>query len=222
MSSLMAELDQDPEMKQQFEKMMQELMAAGAASSGAETSKHFDAAVNAAPTEGAKKDEFGDTIRRTMERMQQSGDAATQAASSNADGADEFLVQMMQKLQAGAGAGEGDVDDLLANMLMQLTHKEILYEPMKNLHDKFPAWLDTHEDIDASDRQRYEEQYKLTGEIVARFEREGYSNENDEDSQYIVERMQKMHASGKPPSDLVDDADAAEEALAGLDECPQQ
>ena len=39
---------------------------------------------------------------------------------------------------------------------------------------------------------RFEEQHSLVKEIVGRFERKGYSDENEDDREYIVERMQKV------------------------------
>jgi len=110
--------------------------------------------------------------------------------------------------------------------MSQLTNKEILYEPMKELDDKFPDWLRRHEDaadVEKGEMERYKEQRRLVREIVARFERKEYRDENEEDREYIVDRMQKMQAQGSPPPDLVGDMSAAQEALGDLDQgCPQQ
>ncbi|KAJ2965205.1 hypothetical protein NQ176_g10728 [Zarea fungicola] len=108
---------------------------------------------------------------------------------------------------------------MLMGMMEQLTNKEILYEPMKELHDKFPEWLEKNRDkTPADDLQRFEEQHKIVNEIVARFEADAYSDEKAADREYIVERMQKMQELGSPPSDLVGDLDTAQEAFAGADE----
>jgi peroxin-19 len=78
-------------------------------------------------------------------------------------------------------------------MMEQLTNKDILYEPMKELDDKFPKWMqDNKEKVAKEDLTRYEEQQTLVREITARFERQGYSDENAQDRAYIVERMQKV------------------------------
>ncbi|KAI7156013.1 hypothetical protein D0869_15454 [Hortaea werneckii] len=175
--------------------------------------------------------DFNDTIRRTMERMQASGDAATAASTSGAAGGggseEDLLAQMMKELQSGGGAGgEEDFNKMLMSMMSQLTNKEILYEPMKELDDKFPEWLRRHEDaadVEKGEMERYKEQRRLVREIVARFERKEYRDENEEDREYIVDRMQKMQAQGSPPPDLVGDMSAAQEALGDLDQgCPQQ
>jgi len=113
---------------------------------------------------------------------------------------------------------------MLMGMMEQLTNKDILYEPMKELHDKFPAWMSKNRSSTApSDLRRYEEQQRLVGDIVARFERKSYSDENVADREFIVECMQKMQAAGSPPTDLVGDMKDAQYALSDLDSgCPQQ
>ncbi|KAI7551432.1 hypothetical protein KC331_g2555, partial [Hortaea werneckii] len=180
---------------------------------------------------GSGGGDFNDTIRRSMERMQASGDAATAASTSGAAGGggseEDLLAQMMKELQSGGGAGgEEDFNKMLMSMMSQLTNKEILYEPMKELDDKFPEWLRRHEDaadVEKGEMERYKEQRRLVREIVARFERKEYRDENEEDREYIVDRMQKMQAQGSPPPDLVGDMSAAQEALGDLDQgCPQQ
>ncbi|KAF2625592.1 Pex19-domain-containing protein, partial [Macroventuria anomochaeta] len=169
---------------------------------------------------------FQDTIKKTMERMQESGDAASSAAASSAN-QDDILAQMLKEMESGGFSGEGSDEDfskILMGMMEQLTNKEILYEPMKELDDKFPAWMEKNKDkVPKEDLKRYEEQQVLVKEITGRFETKGYSDDNAKDREYIVERMQKMQAAGSPPPDLVGDMNAAQEALAGMDEgCPTQ
>nr|XP_023907907.1 peroxisomal biogenesis factor 19-like [Quercus suber] len=245
MAGLMSELDSNPEMQAQFEQMMQELIAAGAAPNDKEAGQGVSAAAEASPKaeHGAKstpeakvKDGsasktggFDDTIRRTMERMQAS-DAAAASSSSAPQSEEALLEQMMRELAGGSGDGEEDFNKMLLNMMSQLTNKEILYEPMKELHDKFPAWLDKNVgelakkgDEGRADVERFKGQQKVVGEIVARFERKGYSDDNEDDREYIVERMQKMQAFGSPPPDLVGDMSAAQEAFGDIDQgCPTQ
>lgn len=218
MQSLMGELDSNPEMQREFERMMQELVQAGQAGSDAEAAEHIAKATEAvqqpppppprtedspaaASSSSAKggqgqQENFQDTIRKTMERMQASGASADAAAASDAPSSEEDMIaQMMRELQAGGGGGEEDFNKMLMGMMAQLTNKEILYEPMKELHDKFPSWMEKNkESVGKEDLARYEEQHALVKEIVGRFERKGYSDENDDDREYIVERMQKVRA----------------------------
>jgi peroxin-19 len=138
---------------------------------------------------------FQETIKKTMERMQSSSQSADTAAASSSQ--DDMLAQMLASMEGGGGFGGGegeeDFSKVLMGMMEQLTNKDILYEPMKELDDKFPAWMEKHkEGCDKEDLKRYEEQQSLVREIVGRFEKKGYSDDNAQDREYIVERMQKV------------------------------
>ncbi|KAK1057170.1 Peroxisome chaperone and import receptor [Friedmanniomyces endolithicus] len=261
-ADLMSELDANPDMQAQFEKMMAELIAVGSAETDGEAGEHLRAAVEGVPGmpaladgkesgggggAGSGKKEggeggkgFNETVRKTMARMQNSDSTASAEATApaGAQSEEDMLAQMLRELQAsssgeggeGGVGGEGDFNSLLMSMMTQLTNKEILYEPMKELHDKFPAWMAKQEsgagekgEVGKEDMARYVEQQRLVGEIVARFETKGYRDENEGDREYIVVRMQKMQAAGSPPPDLVGDMSAAQEALGEMDAgCPTQ
>jgi len=137
---------------------------------------------------------FQETIKRTMARMQASGEQATAAAAAEGS-EDDFIAEMLKAMKDGAG-GEGSEEDfskLLVGMMEQLTNKEILYEPMKELHDKFPGWMEKNKDkISKDDLKRYQEQQVLVSEMVAKFEEPTYSDSNSADREYIVDRMQSV------------------------------
>jgi len=230
MADLLGELETSPDMQVQFENMLKELgnaasvedevdagAAAGASNSGATLSKSKPGA--------AAEESFQETIKKTMERMQASGEQATAAAAS--DGTDDFIAEMMKAMQTGGLDGEGGEEDfskMLLGMMEQLTNKEILYEPMKELDDKFPAWMEKNKgSVAKDDLARYNDQQILVAEIVAKFEEKTYTDDSAADREYIVERMQKMQAAGSPPADLVGDMASAQEAFAAPEEgCPPQ
>lgn len=189
-------------MQAQFESMMKELGGAGALEdiagvagpSGAK-SKSVPAATSSKPQSSATGDEtFQETIKKTMERMQASGESATAAAS--ADDTDDLLAELMKQMQGGGLDGEGGEEEfskMLMGMMEQLTNKEILYEPMKELDDKFPSWMEKNKaTVSKEDFARYTEQQGLVSEIVKKFEEKSYADSNVADREYIVERMQKV------------------------------
>jgi peroxin-19 len=138
---------------------------------------------------------FQETIKRTMARMQASGEQATAAAAAAEGSEDDFIAEMLKAMKDGAGSEGSDEDfsKLLMGMMEQLTNKEILYEPMKELHDKFPGWMEKNQDkISKDDLKRYQEQQVLVSEMVAKFEEPTYSDSNPADREYIVERMQSV------------------------------
>lgn len=175
----------------EFQELMKEMGSAvgeDPLGAGASSSKAEEATPKGEQT-------FQESIRKTMDRMRESGDAAGAAAAASSD--DDILAQMLKEMESGNfGGGEGNDEDfskILMGMMEQLTNKEILYEPMKELNDKFPDWMEKNKGkVEADDWKRYEEQAVLVKEIVGRFEKKGYSDDNAGDREYIVERMQKV------------------------------
>ncbi|KAH6641710.1 Pex19 protein family-domain-containing protein [Chaetomium tenue] len=224
MADLLGGLGDSAEMQAQFETIFKELGASASASAdNTSTNPTPPTAGGSSSTAGpANADSsFQDTIRRTMERMQTSGDQATAAAS--AEGTEDLLAELMKQMQgAGVDGGEGGEEEfskMLMGMMDQLTTKEILYEPMKELHDKFPEWLEKNsEKTSAEDLKRYKEQQTLVKEIVLKFEEPGYADSHKAHREYIVDRMQQMQASGSPPPDLVGDMPSAQDAFNMPDE----
>ena len=210
MQDLLGELDTNPEMAVKFEELMKELsdaaqgavnevdMPSVGTSAGAKGLDIPSAAEAKASDNAGKSDaNFQETIRKTMERMQTSSESASAAASSSAQ--DDFLASLLKEMESNPSAfpaGDGNDEDfskMLMGMMEQLTNKEILYEPMKELSDKFPAWMEENKGtVDDSDWKRYEEQHTLATEIVKRFEAKDYSDDKVECREYIVERMQKV------------------------------
>jgi peroxin-19 len=185
-----------PDMQAQFEDMFKQMTAAtgGAAGDKSESSTAAPTNEDASKSASAAEASFQETIRRTMERMQSSGDQATAAAASGAE--EDLMSELMKQLSSGDLNGEGSEEEfskMLMGMMDQLTNKEILYEPMKELSDKFPQWLEKNKaNTPAEDLKRYEEQRVLAFEIVGKFEESTYSDSNAADREYIVDRMQKV------------------------------
>ncbi|KAF5010341.1 hypothetical protein FDECE_3502 [Fusarium decemcellulare] len=220
MADLLGELEKSPDMQAQFEDIFKHIAAAEGAG---DAPPPPSASTGPAPQAPAEDASFQETIRRTMERMQASGDQATAAAAEGPS--DDFMSEMMKQLSSGdlgALGGEGSEEEfskMLMGMMEQLTNKEILYEPMKELDEKFPEWLAKNRGTTPKeDLKRYEEQQSVVREIVAKFEEKTYSDSNAADREFIVDKMQKMQAAGSPPSDLVGDMQSAQEALNPSDE----
>lgn len=231
MAELLGGLEKDPDMQAQLQNMFNELEGAAAlANPGAPTSEPLSTSKSKskskAKSETATKggNDFQAKVQATMERMNASNSTATAAASTSATASSEedMLASLMSAMGSMDGEGsEEDFSKMLLGMMEQLTNKEILYEPMKELHDKFPDWLSKAEKegkVPQEDMKRYREQQTYVKEIVGRFERKGYTDENVGDREYIVERMQKMQAAGSPPPDLVGSMEAAQEAFGAPEE----
>ncbi|KAI4721788.1 Pex19-domain-containing protein [Aureobasidium sp. EXF-10727] len=231
MAELLGGLGDDPEMQKQFQEMMKELSAAAEqeAASTAAPPADFASKPNTAPappsSSSTAKPAFASTIEKTMERMQASGESASAAAATSSQ--DDMLAQMLKDLESGnfpaMDGDQGDFNSMLMGMMEQLVNKDILYEPMKELHDNFPDWLEKNKDSTSKqDLDRYKTQQSVVKDIVERFEKKDFSDDNKEDREYIVDKMQQMQAAGAPPPGLVGDMNAAQDMLSEADGCPQQ
>ncbi|EPQ27741.1 uncharacterized protein PFL1_04878 [Pseudozyma flocculosa PF-1] len=175
---------------------------------------------------------FNDALKATMDRLKQSDASAT--ASSSSAGADPFAAlggaggDDMAKLLAALGAGAGgDGDDgmdnpelakMLEGMMDELMSKEILYEPLKELRDKYPAYLDGPDSKGDSpdDRARYQAQQRYVGEIVAIFEDPKYDAKNRDTTARIQDLMNQMQDCGSPPQQIVGEMPAELENIPGF------
>ncbi|KAI0099464.1 Pex19 protein family-domain-containing protein [Daldinia grandis] len=218
MAELMSGLEDSPDMQAQFENIFKGLGGNGPESSGS-GSESIPQSSDKAASDISQDASFQETIRRTMARMQESGEQATAAATAEGS-EDDFIAEMIKVMKdlPNEGNSEEDFSKLLMGMMEQLTNKEILYEPMKELNDKFPAWMEKNKDtVPKDDLKRFQEQQVLVSDMVARFEQPTYADSNAADREYIVDRMQKMQAAGSPPQDLVGDMPSAKEVLEAPD-----
>lgn len=82
--------------------------------------------------------------------------------------------------------------------MQQLLSKDILHEPMKEIGEKYPKWLEDHKpSLTEEDYKRYSHQYELIREL------NGVYDSNPGNFTKIVDLMQKMQECGQPPNDIV-------------------
>ncbi|KAL4953840.1 Pex19 protein [Aspergillus filifer] len=177
--------------------------------------------------ENATPESFNDAIQATINRMKESGDKATAAASE--DNTDDLIAQLLKAMEAGGGDGsggdEGDLTKIFMGMMEQLSNKDMLYEPMKELDTKFGPWITENRGkgkVSDADMDRYEKQAALVSEIVRKFEEPGYTDEDPKCREYVWEKMQAMQAAGNPPDELVTNPWMDDMKGGGMPDCPQQ
>ncbi|XP_028751795.1 peroxisome biogenesis protein 19-2 [Neltuma alba] len=95
-------------------------------------------------------------------------------------------------------AGSRDMDSIVETMMQQLLSKEILHEPMKEIGERYPKWLEEHKSsLSKEEFERYSKQYEMIQNLNEVYEKEpGNFNK-------IFELMQKMQECGQPPNDIV-------------------
>ena len=114
----------------------------------------------------------------------------------------------------GNMGGEGDTEEglqgFLETMMSQLMSKEVLYEPLKEMHEKvwqftnssiqptlsceqFPSYLIENEHkLSQQDKDRYTKQQKTVAQIIAVFEAKDYSEEDPEAGLKVMALMNEV------------------------------
>ncbi|CAK9181935.1 unnamed protein product [Ilex paraguariensis] len=95
-------------------------------------------------------------------------------------------------------AGSQDMESIVETMMQQLLSKEILHEPMKEIGERYPKWLeDNKAKLSIEEYERYSHQYEFIKDL-----NEVYENDPGNYNK-IVELMQKMQDCGQPPNEIV-------------------
>lgn len=95
-------------------------------------------------------------------------------------------------------AGSQDMESIVETMMQQLLSKDILYDPMKEIGERYPKWLEDHKaSLNKEEYDRYFHQYELIKQL-----NEVYENDPGNFTK-IVDLMQKMQECGQPPNDIV-------------------
>lgn len=90
------------------------------------------------------------------------------------------------------------MESIVESMMQQLLSKEILHEPMKEIGERYPKWLEEHKSsLSKEEYERYSNQYELMKELNGVYE---YDPNN---FTRIFDLMQKMQECGQPPNDIV-------------------
>ncbi|KAF7297168.1 hypothetical protein MIND_00949900 [Mycena indigotica] len=193
-------LPNEEELKAAWEAMLIESMnglTEGANGGPAASSNGADSAAN----------DFQAKIKQAMGKLKEGEDALKDADGSSSTASDP-LAALLASL---GGDGDGDLPTnetelagLLENMMGELMSKEILYDPLKELAEKFPPYLQSPPaPIPADDRKRYEDQLDRVKSILALFDSPTYSDEDPKSRESVVALMAEMQSFGSPPAELM-------------------
>lgn len=132
-------------------------------------------------------DKLAEQTQQTVHNM----DLGEEEDSLN--GVADKLVQQLEAL-----GGTEDVQSLMDNMMRQLLSKEVLHEPMQEIGDRYPLWLEANRSsLSQEDFDRYTQQHKYIRDLCRVYE----STPND--FEQIVDLMQQMQKCGQPPADII-------------------
>ncbi|GLB40865.1 putative mfs polyamine transporter [Lyophyllum shimeji] len=156
--------------------------------------------------------DFQSKIRQAMDRIRESesnlqADSASKSTAGPAGATPdslEALLSSLKDLSVGEGEDEDELAGILEGMMEQLMGKEILEEPLRELADKFPGYLENPPaPLPREERERYEKQLSSVRQILAVFDKPSYSDKNPEDRKTISDLMAELQSYGSPPSEIM-------------------
>lgn len=203
-AKVMAAIADNPEAKRELEELTKQLASSGIdfddIMKDAEIAEKQEAEMAAQGTvpKLAGDASFQDKIRRTMENLEEGGRKAGEQASKSAE--EDMLETLMRALAEGGGdpnadlpVSDEDIQKFFGNMFTQLSEKELMYEPMKELDDKYKGWIEAREStLSAEDKARYTQQRDIVKEIVAKYENPKWSDDDPEQRAWVWEKMQQV------------------------------
>ncbi|XP_071686714.1 peroxisome biogenesis protein 19-2-like isoform X2 [Rutidosis leptorrhynchoides] len=148
-----------------------------------------------------KESHASETLNKLREQTRETVKGLESIAGLKLGGVDGFgddkmmedLVKQFEEL-----AKSQDMESIVETMMQQLLSKEVLHEPMKEIGERYPKWLEENKSkLSQEECNRYFHQYELIRELNIVYDTEpGNFNK-------IIELMQKMQECGQPPNDIV-------------------
>lgn len=199
-------------------KMMEQLMAGfgggmppTAATTTASTSQSSSAPSQPSAAAAAATSSSSASVDQAV-RMLSEGAQSLQQQQSGAAGLDAGMDEFFKSLM-GSDGQDFDANDpaamekMMQNMLGSVMSKEILYEPLKEIADKYPGWLESNRDsVPADELHKYEQQLECFLKILKLFD------DGQDQSPELMELFQEMQKYGQPPPEI------ASELLPGMDD----
>jgi peroxin-19 len=208
----------EEEMMKQFEQMMAD-MGFGAGMGGEGGAGAVQGASSSSTSAPPPAANFQDAIRNTMSRLRESDQTATSSAGQASEMDFEKLMAALGNVDGAEG--EEGIASMLENMMSELMSKEVLYEPLKELRDKYPAYLaNPPKPLTAEEKERYQNQQRITSAVVAAFENPKFENGTEAEKKQLKSQVQdlmnEMQDSGAPPQEIVGDLPPELENMPGF------
>ncbi|KAF8714515.1 Pex19 protein family, partial [Rhizoctonia solani] len=165
--------------------------------------------------------EFQRTIRQAMDKLKSSDESARASGSGSGPGSglglggggegDDFAEFLKQLSQGGDGNEEG-LQGMIEGMMGQLMGKEILYEPLVEMNEKFPGYFAEHPNLPEEDMKRYKSQQAIVKQLVEIYQKPDYSDDDKETGKEVLRLMNEasmgMQELGSPPTEIMGEVPA--------------
>lgn len=143
---------------------------------------------------------FKDIVSNTLDRLKENSNKVDTnlEKEKKQHNSDDVLSQLLDQLVDGTGDEEG-MDNAILSMLNQMSSKEVLYQPMKEMQVEFSKWFEDNEDNEEykEKMETYRKQYDLVEKIVVIYEKEDYNN--DKNREEVTELLDQLEQLGDSP-----------------------
>ncbi|KAG1899936.1 Pex19 protein family-domain-containing protein [Suillus fuscotomentosus] len=148
-----------------------------------------------------EKDDFQSRIRNTMNKLKESESGLKSSDPSSSAPSADPLEALLSQL---GDEDEEEMQGVLEAMMGQLMGKDVLYEPLKELSDKFPGYLKANATtLTSDDKSRYDAQIICIMQLLEIFESKDYADDDDKTRIKIVELMGELQKHGSPPEEIM-------------------
>jgi len=139
------------------------------------------------------------SVAQTLQMLAENASDMEGMSSSQVEATGEDMMNNMIAEFEKLGEKE-DFSEVVDGMMRQLLSKELMYEPMKQVCEKYPEWLALQVDsLPTEEYERYGRQYQYFQRIVAVYETE------PDNFPRIMELMHDVQEYGQPPAEIIKD-----------------
>jgi len=137
--------------------------------------------------------ESGSDVDRAINKLME--DMACMG-NTDPEGGQQIMEEMMKEFEKMGG--NLNADDMIDGMMGQLLAKDLMYEPMKQVSERFPEWLKENKSrISEEDYTNRCKQYECFQRLIHLYE----TKPNDVESLMML--MQEVQEYGQPPPEIV-------------------
>ena len=152
-------------------------------------------------SDASSQQEFTSCLKETL-----SGLAKNATELQNSGMSEEELMKAMEGLGMDEGDGEASILPIMQSIMQNLLSKDVLYPSLKEITEKYPEWLQSHQDSTPPEQfEKYQQQHSVMVKICEQFEAETPTDsEATQRARFeaMLDLMQQLQALGHPPKEL--------------------
>jgi len=147
--------------------------------------------------EGLAHGEWNKTFEEIFEQMNQESGAELPNLSGPLPELDKETEEAVQKLMTEFQSNP-QMQEFMEGMMEKLVSKDVLYDPIKEMRDQYPPWLEANRDkLPKEELAKYEKQLDFIHQICQTYEKEPNNTSK------LVGLIQAMQETGQPPAEIM-------------------